>query len=371
MRQCRAVPFKGDGVRGLILAHCDFPNIDAHARNLRYPTDTLKISAFSLEGERLWQKDLGPGIVPGLWFCPVFPFDLDGDGSDEIYFVTNSNPDFPCDCHAMVLEVRNAATGELLRSMPWPKVNPHQGLQKIFRYFINGGYSNGRPRLITAQGTYDNWTMQCWDAELNQLWDRSKVREDPGACGSHMFPVLDIDGDGRDELFYGERCIDIDTGGDILVADEDGWWGHSDIVMPTLDLKTNRWSVYTCRELPQPEEARGVVMFDDHGRELWGHRNMQHVHTGWTARLCEDGTHRCYAMEMDPEKAAVLADHFYDVDGNKLESPFPLRTTLPVDFNGDGLHELVCGDNFELPDGECRPKGLVVDRHGNEMARVK
>jgi len=54
MRQCRAVPFRGDGMRGLILAHCDFPNIDAHARYVRYPTDTLKISAFTFGGERLW-----------------------------------------------------------------------------------------------------------------------------------------------------------------------------------------------------------------------------------------------------------------------------------------------------------------------------
>jgi len=53
MHQCRAVPFKGDGVRGLILAHCDFPDIDAHARHLRYPTDTLRVSAFSIEGRKL------------------------------------------------------------------------------------------------------------------------------------------------------------------------------------------------------------------------------------------------------------------------------------------------------------------------------
>ena len=30
-----------------------------------------------------------------MWFCPVFPFDLDGDGADEIWFVDNVDSDHP------------------------------------------------------------------------------------------------------------------------------------------------------------------------------------------------------------------------------------------------------------------------------------
>jgi len=361
MRQCRAVPFYEQGrPRGLVLAHSDFPNIDPYPPYVRWPTDSLKVSAFSLEGRRLWQKELG--IMPGIWWCPVFPFDLDGDGADELYLVNSSEPERPLHANVLVLETYVPATGELRDARPWPRVNLNQSLSNVFRNFINAGYSHGRPRLITAQGTYGHWQMQCWDAQWNEVWTRTKTPDDPGCDGSHMFPVLDIDGDGRDELFYGERCMDIDTGKDLWIADAEAWRGHSDIVMPTLDRNTDRWLIYTCREKPEPPEARGVVMFDDHGRELWGHRNMQHVHMGWTARLCDDGTHRCYALEMTGGKTGVLGEHFYDIDGHPLEVPFPLQSTLPVDFDGDGLHELVYAG------GER--KGVVIDREGREMARL-
>lgn len=376
-KQCRIVPLKRNGkIDGIIMAHSNCASIDPQARHIRWPDDTLKIDAYTLDGERLWRKDLGPGIVPGLWFCPVFPFDLDGDGDDEIYLVTNSNPDFPFDCHAMVLEGLSASTGEIVRSRPWHKVNSNQGLQMIFRFFIQAGFSKGERRIITAQGTYDCWTMQGYDAELNLLWERQKLIDDPGPCGSHMFPVLDIDGDGRDEIFFGERCTDIDTGQDKWMCDPEGWWGHSDIVMPTLDRKSGRWMIYTCRELPQPREARGIVMFDDQGRELWGYRNMEHVHTGWTARLCDDGTHRCFAVEMSGNKTGVLATHFFDIDGNRLEQPFSLQGARSVDFNGDGMHELVYGRigygrNFKPGEVQDPPPGVILDRHGKEVGRIE
>jgi len=361
MRQCRAVPFRQGGKpRGLVLIHSDFPNVDPFAPFVQFHTDSLKVSVFSLEGRRLWQKELG--IVPGIWWCPVFPFDLDGDDADELYLVNSSRPEFPLDSNALVLETYAPATGELQDSRPWPQVIVNQKLSNVFRNFINGGYSNGRPRLITAQGTYGNRQMQCWDAQFNEVWTRTKTPDDPGCDGSHMFPVLDLDGDGRDELLYGERCIDIDTGQDIWIADQEAWWGHSDIVMPTLDRNTDRWLIYTCREKPEPPEARGVVMFDDHGRELWGHRGMGHMHAGWTARLCENGTHRCYALDMTARNKGESGEHFYDLEGRPLDAPFPLQGTLPVDFDGDGLHELV------YTAGER--KGIVIDHEGREMARL-
>jgi hypothetical protein len=53
-----------------------------------FPGDTLKLALFTESGGLVWRRDLGRGVVPGMWFCPVFAFDLDGDGVDEIWFVT-------------------------------------------------------------------------------------------------------------------------------------------------------------------------------------------------------------------------------------------------------------------------------------------
>jgi len=318
--------------------------------------------------------------MPGRWFCPVFAFDLDGDGTDEVYHVGNPSGDHPFNLMRMELTALSARTGKVLRQAPWPWFPGNESMSDTFRYLINGGVSHGQPRLVTAQGCYHELTIQAWDGDLNLLWERHIPDREPGCRASHMFSVLDIDADGRDEAFLGERCIDIDTGQDKWVADREGYHGHSDIVMPTLDRRTGRWSIYTCREFPWPEGSRGVVMFDDRGREVWGYRGMGHMHDGWTARLNDDGSHLCYAMEIakKKEKGVVTelkaaAEFLYDMSGHVLDLPFPLSDATPVDVNGDGLHELVCRADRRHRNSSLKGSrgGLVLDRHGHEVGRVE
>src|SRR5688572_30046228 len=95
--QLRAAPVNlGEGApKAFLVAYgADF-DVDPYDEMFFFPTDTLKIALWTTEGERLWERDLGRGVVPGMWFVPVFPFDLDGDGRDEIYFVNNTNPQHP------------------------------------------------------------------------------------------------------------------------------------------------------------------------------------------------------------------------------------------------------------------------------------
>jgi len=366
------------GATGLIFVHANTPGQQPAMPDIQWPQDSLKISAVTLNGERLWTHDVGKGVMPGVWFCPVFPFDLDGDGVDEIYHVGNSSGDYPFNKDHMELTCLCGKTGEVLRSAPWPWFIGNQTMSDTFRYLIAGGYANGTARLITAQGCYHELAIHAWDGKMNLLWERAIHDSEPGCRASHMISVLDIDGDGRDEVFFGERCIDIDTGLDKWVADEEGYHGHSDIVMPTLDRETGRWRIYTCREFPWPEGSRGVVMFDDRGKELWGHRGMGHVHSGWTARLEDDGSHLCYAVEMFKERqngrnVISATGHLYDLSGTLRDLPFDLAGATPIDINGDGLHELLYRDEHpyrgELTIGERR--GLVLDRHGNELGRLQ
>jgi len=374
----RIVLFENAGRRGLIIVHTDAPDQQPSLSQFMWPEDTLKISAFTFEGEHLWQHDIGSGVIPGRWFCPVFPFDLDGDGVDEVYHISNSTPDMPFNKNAMEVTGLSSETGKVLGSARLPWFPGNQTMSDTFRYLINGGYSHGKPRLVTAQGCYHELTIHAWDSDLKPLWDRYIPNSEPGCRASHMFPVLDIDGDGRDEVFLGERCIDIDTGEDKWVADRDNYHGHSDIVMPTLDRESGEWFLYTCREFPWPEGSRGVVMFDAQGRETWGYRGMGHMHNGWTARLCDDGSHLCYAVEMfrksnGGEKTFRVNSYLYDMTGKPLEIPFPLNGATPVDINGDGLHEMVYRDEHpfrgKLTIGDRT--GLVLDRYGNELGRVE
>ncbi|KKM68096.1 hypothetical protein LCGC14_1464350, partial [marine sediment metagenome] len=317
------------------------------------PTDTLKLTAFTAAGEVLWRRDLGPGVIPGTWFCPVLVFDLDDNGVDDIWLVGNNDPDHAMDFESYILERMSAADGSVMQVFPWPNIPPNQDTSHCFRNFINAGQSNGRRRLITAQGTYGPMQLQCYDSAMQLLWSRFIEASEPGARGSHMFPMLDIDGDGRDELLWGERCIDIDTGHDIWIGDAHNWTGHSDVIHPTLDRDSGRWSVYTCREKSPPEGA--VVMYDDHGDELWAKRGLGHMDMGWTARIGPDGAHLCYALEVRDKTAgpngfhrADFSEYLFDVNGRELPVEIPLYQSLPVDFTGNGHHELM------YTGGECR-----------------
>jgi len=374
LRQLRVAPFVNQGRVDLLLVHADTPDQQPGMPDFAWPTDTLTISAYTLQGERLWQHDVGRGIIPGLWFCPVLPFDLDGDGTDKIFFVGNRSLDHPFDTGVMELHVLSGATGELTAVEPWPPFRRNQTMSDTFRYLLNGGYSRGRPRLISAQGCYHALSIHAWADRLRLLWTLDIHHDEPGCRASHMFPVLDLDGDGRDEILFGERCIDIDTGEDRWVADRDGYHGHSDIVMPTLDRTRGRWFVFTCREFPWPEGSRGVVMFDDQGREVWGYRGMGHMHAGWSARLAEDGSHRCYAVEVVKDKASghmIRTEFFYDLEGHAFAVPFPLERTLPVDIDGDGYHELLYGTTAPPSWGGSDRVGAVIDCRGTDLGRVE
>jgi len=366
MRQFRFVPFRtGDG-EAFLVVHSNCAEVDPYHRMFHLPTDTLKLTAFSSAGERMWQRDLGRGVIPGIWFCPVFPFDLDASGADEIWVVSNPDADHPLNYESYVLERMAPDDGEVMQAYPWPEVQ-RQDLSRTFRNFINAVSVRGGRRLITCQGTYGPMQLQCYDSAMQLMWSRTIAATDPGARGSHMFPVVDIDGDGREELLWGERCIDPDTGQDIWIADAREWAGHSDVIQPTLDRTSGRWSVYTCREASPPDGA--VVMFDDAGQEIWGRRGLGHMDMGWTARLGADGEHLCYALEIGTKTAGPggfqrgqVTEYLFDSAGKSLPVEFPLYLSLPVDFTGDGRHELF------YTGGDRR--GLVIDRTGRELYQL-
>ncbi len=368
IRQARLVRFRAAERDCLLAVHAACAEDDPYHRMFFLPTDTLKLTAFALDdGERLWQVDLGPGMIPGVWFCPVLAMDLDGDGDDEIWLVNNPDTDHPLNYQAFVLERRSGRTGAVLEQHPWPQLGRADQMSHRFRNFLNGADFHGQPRLITAQGTYADMQLQAWDASLRPVWERTIQAEQPGARGSHMFPVIDLDGDGADEILWGERCIDLADGHDRWVGDQAGWRGHSDVIQPTLDRATGRWSVYTCREAGRPNGA--VVMFNDRGEELWGLRGLGHMDMGWTARLGDRGEHQCYALEIGSKSAGPggfarggVVEYRFNLAGHPLPVEFPLFQSLPVDFNGDGLHELVYGGGERT--------GLVVDRRGEPLFQL-
>lgn len=369
--QFRAMPVDlGPGAHKAFLGvYCADFDDDPYVEMFFFPTDTLKMVLISGEGQVLWQRDLGPDVVPGVWFCPVFPFDLNGDGVDEIWTVNNVNVDHPLGLSGYRLEAVDARNGETIGQWPWPEVDRNQALSHVFRNFIAGGFVGNEPVLVTAQGTYGDMHLQGWRPDMSLRWEHRIARADPGARGSHMCPIADLDGDGMQEWMWGERCIQLDDGHERFCADRDTYRGHSDIVQPILDRTTGQWFLYTCRET-DGQVAPRVALFDAHGRRLWGHVDHGHMDMGWVARLGQDRAPVAMAIRIGHKTCGPDGRFHFDRDafvwdalsGEPCDLPFDVYGTLPVDLNGDGYHELVYG----IPGQD----GTVVDRHGTKVGSV-
>lgn len=369
--QLRAVPIDlGCGAtRAFLAVYCADFDIDPWIEMFFLPTDTLKMALFSEHGEILWRRDLGKGVVPGLWFCPVFPFDLDGDGLDEIWCVNNVNVDHPLGVSGYQLERINAWNGEMTGRWQWPNHGGKQSLSHTFRNFVLGGYVGEEPVLVTAQGTYGDMFLQGWNPDLTLRWERVTDRDAPGARGSHMCAITDLDGDGVQEVLWGERCIELSQGREVFCADRDAYRGHSDVVQPVLDRERERWCIYTCRE-SDPQASPRVVLFDDQGERVWGAIDEGHIDLGWVARLGPGGRPIASAVRVGGKTCGPAGRFHTQIEefafdaltGYPVELPFKSYGTIPVDLNGDGYHELVCG--------RASRGGKVIDRHGNVIAQL-
>ena len=281
--QLRAIPVcLGAGAPRAVLAiYCADFDVDPYVEMFFFPTDTLKMALFTADGDVLWRRDLGSAVVPGMWFCPVFAFDLDGDGVDEIYFVNNIDDLHPLGLASYRLECIDARDGTTMDRWQWPnRASYTQTLSHTFRNFILGGHVRGEPVLLTAQGTYGGMFIQAWDPGMRPRWDIQIAQGEPGARGSHMCPVVDLAGDGVEGVMWGERYIEMDAGREMFCADRHSYAGHSDVVAPVLDRSTGRWFLYTCRE-SDPLAAPRVALYDASGQRIWGHVDQGHLDMGW------------------------------------------------------------------------------------------
>jgi len=366
--QLRAVPVRlgPDRPPAILAIYSEDAEIDPYIGMFFFPKGTTKLLVFDSTGKILWQKDLGPGMVSGIWFLPVFAFDLNSDGIDEIYLVNNNDPDHPLDYRKYVLERRDGRTGEVNGHWQWPYTRQAQSMSHTYRNFIMGATVKGRPVLLTAQGTYGPMFIQAWNSDMSKRWEHEVQG---GAKGSHVCPVVDIDGDGNDELLWGEHCIEVGTGKELFCADHGKWTGHSDIIQPVLDWQHSRWYIHTCREQMTDRPPR-IVCYDDQGNRVWEALDHGHIDTGWAARIGPEGAPIVLGVRVGQKVRTAEGERrtgiepftFHAFSGEPYSLNFDPYTTIPVDLNGDGIHELVKG-YFE---GD----GTVLDRHGRVIGNV-
>jgi len=363
--QLRAVPLQIGNQKNICAMHSTDAEIDPYIGMFFFPKSTLKLTTFSEKGKVLWKKDLGPGVVPGIWFSPIFSFDLDQNGTDEIYLIGNKDPEHPMDYRQYVLQRLEAASGKVTGEWPWPKPIGTQSMSHTYRHFIFGGMAGDEPVLITAQGTYGVMALQGWNSDMSLRWE--KKIDDEGPAGSHVSPVVDLDQDGNDEILWGERAISVNDGKELFCVDS--WPGHSDIVQPVYDYQDKKWYIHTCRESHNDVSPR-IVTFDASGRQVWGDLDQGHIDTGWSARLGEKREPVVLGVRVgakvrtaEGEKRLDVEEFTYHaVSGKPVDLGFDVYTSIPVDLNGDGRHELVKGyfeGNGDVLSGKGKKLGNI------------
>ena len=332
------------------------------------PTDRLSILCFDDTGEKLWEKVLGVGVLPGIWFCPLAAVDMDGDGRDEIYFVNNLS-DAPFSLFQRRLEALDSLTGETRGSWEWPAYTRELSLSKCYRFYLTAGCANGEPVLITSQGCYTDMYLQGWGRGMKKLWEKSIPETAPGPRASHLTPVLDLNGDGIDEIFWGERVLSVLTGEELFDFAPD-FHGHSDILVPFLDYSDGKMYIYTCREDHETPGQKRVNVFNADGSLKWGAVDSGHMHCGWVATALEGYGKLAFAEHHEWRRNTgegtdsgmtmhTLENYFFNaVTGEPVPFtlPAPAETVSPADLNGDGYSEFICGN-------------AVYDRHGKQLGQ--
>lgn len=228
------------------------------------------------------------------------------------------------------------------------------------RYLAGVAYLDGkRPSLVFGRGYYARSTIAAWDYRRGKLTRRwlfdSAVPGNAkfGGQGNHQLSVADVDGDGRDEVFYGSMVID-DNG--------KGLWssglGHGD-AMHVSDLDPTRPGLekFGAHENMRMSGNRGAAMLDARTGEIL-----------WSTPADKD-TGRGIAADIDPRHAGAEAwasnsRELYDAKGNVIPGAHPRAANFAIWWDGDRLRELLDGKRITKWNWQAGREDLLLDPVG-------
>lgn len=247
---------------------------------------TNRLEAYTLDGIRLWQVDIGINIREGAQYFQFIVYDFDGDGKAEIICKTSegtrfadgkiigdTNGDGITDyvikdkslrTYGKILDGpefisviegttgRELARGEYIlrgRSEDW---GDNYG-NRVDRQLAAVAYLDGkRPSFLVGRGYNGRSVVETWDYRDGKLIRRWSFDTNAGDSsnqafanqGNHNIRVGDLDGDGCDEIVYGACVIDNDGTGLYSTG-----WGHGDALHLTdIDIDRPGLEVWQCHE---------------------------------------------------------------------------------------------------------------------------
>lgn len=353
----------GDGEYEIILK---WDPTNAHDNAHDGFTGPVLIDCYKLDGTRLWRIDLGDNIRAGAHYTQFMVYDLDGDGRAELVCKTADGTldgrrrligERKADWRNMkgrviagpeFLTVFNGLTGEAMKTVDY--VAPRGNLKdwgdgyanRGERYLAAVAYLDGEhPSVVMCRGYYGKSVLAAYDwdgkdLKLRWVFDSSQPGlEGYGGQGNHNLRVADVDGDGCDEIIYGQMAVDHDGTGLYTTG-----MNHGDAMHLLADPEGQRYYIWGCHE----NKKDGTTLRDaGTGEVILRYPSRRDIG-------------RCMAADIDPTHEGV---ELWSPSSGGLRSftgevivPDEFRgetqARLPVNFcvlwDGDMLAELLDGD---------------------------
>jgi hypothetical protein len=293
-------------------------------------------AAYDATGVKLWTRS-NPAGVPVYNSTNACVCDINGDGKDEVIAMTGKPPEAK-------LEIIDGFSGATIAEIPWPgnDADPARMFHSANRGDMNYTYdakiyiANFRglpePRDIVLQIGDENQVLyEVFTDSLEPLWSfdgRERMKLDGGG-GSHAPKIVDVDGDGRDEMLVGTYMLRGD--GTIM-------WMHP--FSPTFagggDDHIDGSDVG-----PVGRSSRIVVAFPNNcvvadavtGELLW-QKESGHGQIAYIRKLAVDlpGNQISFSEKLEIRR-------LFTADGTELKSPVGNGTERDWWAGGEGMHQ--------------------------------
>lgn len=388
----------GDGQYEIILK---WDPSNAHDNSHDGYTGNVYFDCYRLTGEKLWRIDMGKNIRAGAHYTQFMVYDLDGDGCAEVVMKTSdgtidgagnvigdaladyrekgdtitpsSKPNVKDNKRVPrritprfqgriltgneYLTVFNGLTGKAMHTIDYVPLRGRledwgdSWANRSDRFLAAVAYLDGiHPSVIMCRGYYTRAVLAAfdWDGkELKQRWIFDS--NDPGneayaGQGNHNLRVGDVDGDGCDEIVYGQCAIDHDGTGLYSTG-----MNHGDAIHLTkFSPEMEGLQVWACHE-----NKKDGTSFRDAGTGEVLFQVKSSIDVG-----------RCMAADIDPTNPGLEmwsweSQGIRNVMGEVVN---PTMKTLSVNmgiwWDGDLLRELLDKNaigKYDWKEGVCKP----------------
>lgn len=261
----------GDGEYEIILKWDPTNSHDNAHNGFTGPT---YFDCYELDGTLKWRIDLGENIRSGAHYTQFLVADFDGDGKAELICRTADGTqdgqgkvigDRRADWRNLngrivsgpeYLSVFNGETGAEMATVDY--IPPRGNIKdwgdgyanRSDRFLAAVAYVDGvRPSAVMARGYYTRSVLAAYDwdgKDLKVKWvfdTNTPGNEAYAGQGNHNLRVADVDGDGCDEIIYGQMAVDNDGKG----LYSTGMY-HGDAIHLLSDINDEKYYVWGCHE---------------------------------------------------------------------------------------------------------------------------